>query len=178
MENVNARVELCEQRMSVVEDNTNDKLCAVTTKLNDLTDNMTQRLAHIENVAGAATQLATSSIVVKNVPENADETPEILRQSVAHLFDTIEPGGYKITNLYRVGDTGRRPRVTIVEMATSEDCQNILKKKSKLKDINEYKGVYIENNRPRHERQMEFNMRKLCKNIPNVEYRRGRVHEK
>lgn len=178
MENLNTRVEMCEHRMNVVEDNTTEKLGTVNTKLNDITVNMTQRLAHMENVAGAAAQIAISSIVVKNVPENPDETPEILRQSVTNLFNTLDPGEYTITNLYRVGDAARRPRVTIVEMGSSDDCQKILRKKSKLKDSNDYKGVYIENNRPRHERQMEFNMRKLCKNLPNVEYRRGRVHEK
>ena len=178
LENLNIRVGDCEQRMSRVEDNTRDQMGDITRKLGEVTNNMTQRLAHMENAAGAAAQLVVSSIVVKNLPENQDETNEILVREITNMLNYLDPGQCTINNVYRVGNPERRPRVIVVEMATNDDCLKILKKKTKLKDKQGYKNVYIETNRSHQQRQMEANMRRICNKMPNLEFRRGRVVEK
>ena len=118
MDNLNSRVGDCEQRMSRVEDNTKGELDNVTRKLNDMSTNMSQRLSHMENAAGAAAQHVISSVVIKNLPEEQVETPEMLTLAVTTLFNSLDPGEFTISSSYRVGDPGRRSRTIIIEMSS------------------------------------------------------------
>ena len=102
----------------------------------------------------------------------------MLTLAVTTLFNSLDPGEFTISSSYRVADPGRHSRTIIVEMSSNDHCLKILKKKRIPKDKSDYEHVYkmyIETNRPRHERQIEANMRRICKKVPNLEFKRGRV---
>ncbi|CAC5357550.1 unnamed protein product [Mytilus coruscus] len=75
------------------------------------------------------------------------------------------------------GNTSR-PKPVIVIFADEKQRIDVLKNKRKLKDIDEYKNIYIETDRTRQERMHEANIRQIIKSIPALQFKGGRVTQK
>ena len=63
-------------------------------------------------------------------------------------------------------------------LQSDDDLRNVMRNKRNLKDRDGYSNVYIEPDRPAEMRNMEANIRRLTKALPDLEYRRGRVRAK
>ena len=80
----------------------------------------------------------------------------------------------------RLGSVGpgvgrRKPRPVAIPLSNVDDTKNIMRSKRNLKDSERYSRVNIEPDRPADIRALEASMRCLTRELPNVEYRRGRV---
>ena len=63
-------------------------------------------------------------------------------------------------------------------LKSDDDLGNVMRKKQNLKDRDGFSNVYIETDRPAEMRNMEANIRRLTRALPDLEYRRGRVRAK
>ena len=72
----------------------------------------------------------------------------------------------------------KRRKAVLVTFANESQRSDVLKYKRKLKDTNDYKKVYIETDRSRHEQMQEANLRRIVRSIPSLQIRGGRVVEK
>ena len=70
-------------------------------------------------------------------------------------------------------DTHNRP--VSMWIKNDLDVQEIMKKKKFLKTSTSFKKVYIEKNKPHEVQALEANIRRLAKEHPSLEFRRGRV---
>ena len=142
-----------------------------------------QRLGKLETDAREASPAQqTPTLIVKGLPEQANQSDDDLRSSCQGLLTQLEVTS-RVLTATRVGaagseaDTRRRrgPRLVSMSFASLDDVKAVMRNKRKLKDIADYSSVYIEPGRPSEIRFLENNIRRIVKELPNVEYRRGRV---
>ena len=129
------------------------------------------------------TTLNSKRVVIKNLPESESEST---KDRVRKLF--IDVLGLKnddinIESAVRQGDPQVKrnyARVIVATMKSKEEVGTIMKKKSQLKDKEHFKKVYIDYDRPAHERKAENNMRTLVNTLAKDKLRvkGGRVCQK
>ena len=129
--------------------------------------------------AGSVDGRAPTSVIIKGLPESEDETKDDIIRKCQQLLDKLQ-ANIDINTAERLGETGRgrRPRPVVMGLTTLEDVKTVMRKKRQLKDIQGYTTIYIEPMRSAEVRAMENNIRRLAKELPNVEYRRGRVQSR
>lgn len=102
------------------------------------------------------------SLVVLNFPEsNADgSTSERLNSLINEHLNLPE---VVIKNARRIRPKGDKPGVVFVETCSKKDRDLILQNKSKLKNISGLENVFIQQQRPKHERVTYANMKEIIK---------------
>ena len=113
-----------------------------------------------------------------------DETNEMLVMGVSEIFQQI---GVNVNILEAVRITPARASATVggsarqatplvkVVLSLREERNEVLSAKRQLSTNEQFKRVFIEPDRQRHERIMEANMRLLVRKYPWLAYKRGRI---
>ena len=105
-------------------------------------------------------------IVVRNLPQGANETPQIVMDKVnAMIRDGCKLTDVKVTAAQRKISARRRPGVIVTSIETFAQKQKIMKSKSSLKRTAVYKRVYIENDYCLETRKTDSNLRTILKEI-------------
>ncbi len=117
-------------------------------------------------------------VVIKHVKEEEGEDEVSLRQSVGEIFEAMDVD-VTVVEVKRIKNPSRpNPKPPIqVTVPDKESRDNIMKNKRTLKDVDRFKSVFVEADKPRREREMEANIRRIVKGIPSLSFRRGRVTE-
>ena len=66
----------------------------------------------------------------------------------------------------------------IATLASKTERDRLIQKKYSLRQHEQYQAVYIETDRPKEERRMEANMRKIVNQLPNLQFKKGRIVQK
>ena len=119
-----------------------------------------------------------AALIVKGLPETNDETDASLLQACDTLLKDINAQARAMTAELVGTDKGNRRRPRLIKMAflTEDDAKDVMRNKGRLKDSTKFSSVYIEPDRPTDIRVLEANV--LTKELPDLEYRRGRVQPK
>ncbi|MEW8548011.1 MAG: hypothetical protein AB2693_31290 [Candidatus Thiodiazotropha sp.] len=102
-----------------------------------------------------------SDIVIRNYisdPREADEPQLTLNKVNSLLRDGLKFADIKVTKCERKKSRGSKPGVIIATVATREQKQKVLDNKKKLRNIQQFSKVYIEDARPLTSRINEANM--------------------
>lgn len=127
---------------------------------------------------GANRQEQRTTLIVKRLPENESESDEELLRHVRQLIAVLSDQA-QVTAAGRLGSAAAyKPRPVAVTMASAGDVEKVLVNKRKLKDDQAYSSVFVEQDRPREIRSLEANVRRLAREHPTLEMRRGRLVEK
>ena len=116
-------------------------------------------------------------LIVKGLQETTEENDDSIKQKCDQLIAQLEIQAriLKATRIDPNGRRGQHPRPISMTLASIDDLKTVMRNKRKLKDIPQYSNVYIEPSRSAEVRNLEGNIRRLVKELPNLEYRRGRV---
>ena len=119
------------------------------------------------------------SLIVKGINETETDTTAQLLATCQELISQLQVTT-TITAAQRLGtDTrGRKPRLVSMRLPNIEAVKMVMQNKRKLKVIQGYSSVYIEPDVPRDTRTMQANIRRLARDNPSVEMRRGRLVDK
>ena len=120
------------------------------------------------------------TLIVKGLPETpAGEDEDCLLNKCHQLLAEIQVTA-NIASARRIGsaERGRKPRPVSMVLQSDDDLRNVMRNKRNLKDRDGYSNVYIEPDRPVEMRNLEANIRRLTRALPDLEYRRGRVRAK
>ena len=168
LQDVRARLQTLEDRHSTPPDE--DAIAAIRDRL--------------DKVESGATNTSNSTIyptlLIKGLIETNQETMGDLLSKCQDLIDQLQLQ-VEVTSAERIGSTDRgrnKNRPVAVTFRTNDDIKLVMKNKRKLKDNATYSAVYIDHDKPRDIRSMEANIRRLVKQMPNIEIRRGRVVSK
>ena len=124
------------------------------------------------------------NLVIRNLAMPHDETNEMLLASLSEMFQEI---GVHVNILEALRITPTRAPATAggfarqgtplvkVVLQTREDRNAVLSSKRQLSTKEQFKRVFIEPDRQRHERIMEANMRLLARKCPGLTFKRGRI---
>ena len=112
-------------------------------------------------------------IVVRNLPQGANETLQIVMDKVnAMIRDGCKLTNVKDTAAERKTLAGRKPGVIVASIETFPQKQKLMKSKSSLKKTAAYKRVYTENDYCSETRKTDSNLRTILKEIgKNKQYR-------
>lgn len=186
-----------EQRLVNMEIKLHNQISTCVSDLRDSIDmdmaSMKDRLAQVENqlkdcheanhTKGTETPLQSQcKLIIKNVPENEDETVDMLRMFVDNMISAID-SSVPYGDIVRLGQSSnastdsRRPRPVAITVSNS-DRSSVLRNKRLLRDKPPYNDVYIEPDRSRHERITEANIRNIVRSLPNLEFKRGKIVHK
>lgn len=135
-----------------------------------------RRLEAMETGVVAEAGRSRDTLVVKGFQEDTGETDADLVHKCEQLLTQLQVQ-VQVTVAQRLGSVGqgRRPRPVAMTLATHEAVKQVMRNKRRLKDVQAYSAVYVEPMRPAEVRSMEANIRRLTKEHPTLEYRRGRV---
>ena len=120
------------------------------------------------------------TLIIKGLPETpAEEDEDCLLNKCHQLLAEIQVTA-NIASVRRIGsvERGRKPRPVSMVLRSNNDLRNIMRSKRNLKDRDGYSNVYFEPDRPAEMRNVEANIRRLTRALPDLEYRRGRVRAK
>ena len=112
-------------------------------------------------------------IVVRNLPQATDETPQIVMDKMnAMIRDGCKLTYVTVTAAERKTSAGRKPGVIIASIETFPQKQKLMKSKSALKKTVAYKKVFIDNDYNSETRKTDSNLRTILKEIgKNKQYR-------
>ena len=112
-------------------------------------------------------------IVVRNLPQGADETPQTVMDKMnAMIRDGCKLTDVTVTAAERKTSAGRKPGVIIASIETFPQKQKLMKCKSALKKTVAYKKVFIDNDYSPETRKTDSNLRTILKEIgKNKQYR-------
>ena len=112
-------------------------------------------------------------IVVRNLPQGANETPQIVMDKLnAMIRDGCKLTDVTVTAAERKTSAGRKPGVIIASIDTFPQKQKLMKSKSALKKTVAYKRVFIDNDYCSETRKIDSNLRTILKEIgKNKQYR-------
>ena len=146
------------------------KIERLETRIKELEDNKDSKQA------SSATPAQESTVIIKHIREEEDETNESLQDIVTGIMAALEVE-VTVQEVKRIKNPVRpNPKPPIqVTLANKNERNDVLHNKRNLKDTEEYKSVFIEPDKPRREREMVANFRRIVKGIPSLSYRRGRV---
>jgi hypothetical protein len=105
------------------------------------------------------------TVVAINLKE---EPGENIEEVVADLFNEglgirdIEP-----VQLLRLKGRDGKPGIVKIELPRKEDKIHVLRAKTKLKDSNEFKRVYLRSSMTHAERLIQYNFREILNELPN-----------
>ena len=164
--NMDARLTTLEDRMSAKVQEVQDTIRAEVTDVRQHMDTEVARLDNrLDSIVGSIdnVQERAKNFVVKYLPQDNDE---VVGDKVSGLMEAIGVTDVVAEKVVRKpavqeGTAG----VVIVTCRSKEDKDKVLKCKAKLKDCGAYSNVYIENDKPRRERQYEANLRLLVNTI-------------
>ena len=136
-------------------------------------EGLDKRVTNLEEVSG----VSLARIVIKQLPEEEGETDVLLYAIVDELLNELGVNT-DIVSAERMSNGPGRIKPVLVEVRSIDDIKNIMINKSKLKNSEQFSGIYIENEKSRNERIQEANYRKIVQNIPHLQIRRGRIVNK
>ena len=138
------------------------------------------------NINTPRSELDTScNLCFKNITEDDQgDSVENLKRHVENILDSLNNNS-DIICVKRIGDLPERPlvgpfrqvrpRPAIVTFYSAGQKASVLKSKRNLRNIEQYKHIYIEPDKTRQERIMEANTRKIVQQIAGLKIRGGRV---
>ena len=150
------------------------------TQLEDLRHRLDAMETGATDDAGRSRDL---TLIIKGLSEENDgageETMEVLIQKCQQLLAQLQITAADIS-ARRLGTPGqgRTPRPIAMTLSSLDEVKQIMRHKRQLKDAPAYSRVYIEPDRPREIRSLEANIRRLAREHPTLQMRRGRLVEK
>lgn len=138
-----------------------------------------QRLDTLEMAASGDVGLSRgTTLIVKGLQEAAGETVPDIIGACEHLLAKLQVNTTLTARRLGVAGQGRTPRPVAMTLASVDVVKQVMRAKRNLKDVPAYSRVYIEPDRPQEIRALEANVRRLAREHPTLEVRRGRVVEK
>ena len=142
----------------------------VQEKLGDEIDNLTERIASLENRNKETDRLAERDgidrkrrVVIQNLEERENEN---IRERVNNIIDYLNMKDVKIEAAERKTNSyNSKPGVVLVSFYTYDDKEKVMKKKKDLRGSSRYQNVYIENDVPQHQRKLKNNLRTIVKTL-------------
>lgn len=164
-------LEALRARVVAVEQYPNSSSVTVTSSVDALRNRITTVEAGMAACA-TLTDQAAHRLIVKGLPdsEQARDLVGQCEELLSQLHVQV-----RVMAATRIGEVGTRPRPVAMTLSSLDDLKLIMRNKRKLKDSTNYRSVYIEPDRPMEIRTLEMSVRRLDREIPGVEYRRGRV---
>ena len=183
--NLNSRIDslegsLADKIKEVVRNEVRQIKLEIDSKLNELTlkvkhleqkqatdnrkvaDELNELRSHVSDAA------PDNVVVVKNLPvsdkEQSDSNVTINKVS-ALIKDGLKLHNVQVVSAERKKTSGSRPGVVIARLADSRQKQNVMKEKTKLKNIKPYERVYIENCLSRSELQTQHSLMTVVKEL-------------
>ena len=151
-------------------------------KMRDQIVQISQKQQAIEqNQQSYAEATAKQNIVIKNLPETEGErTVDRVKVLLTDGLGLNDSEVEKVVTAERKGDPKMKrshPRVVVATLKDNEVKNKVMKCKSKLKDKDQFKKIYIEIDRPVRERQMENSMRTIINTVAKdkLQMRGGKV---
>lgn len=140
---------------------------------------------HVKNTTQSAINENSSQhkLVFKNITHDTSdmESPKAYVNGVLNAIGL----DFNVVDVQKIGgknngttNNSNQSKTVLVTFSDGKERIDVLRNKRKLKDTEDYKTLYIETDRSRHERMQEANLRRIIKSIPNLEFRGGRVVEK
>ncbi|MES9882132.1 MAG: reverse transcriptase family protein [Sedimenticola sp.] len=122
------------------------------------------------------------NICIKLVPEEDEaDSVEKLLQFTNGMLNALNVE-VKVVCAKRVGERAsvnnaqsRRARPAIITFETVSEKTSVLKAKRNLRDIDQYRNVYVEPDKTRHQRILESNTRAIVNKVAGLKMRGGRV---
>ena len=141
------------------------------------------RLETVEKNAGSV-EPQFPALIVKGLAEKAAENEDSLRRSCQDMINSLQVAA-RVKKATRIGGqrpgapgANKKPRLVKMSIGSLPDLKVIMKNKRKLDATPAYKDVFIEPDKPGDIRKMEFNMRQIAKELPDLEYRKGQLTKK
>ena len=169
-QSVNGQLKGFSDRVKTLEDN------VLTSE--DLTP-FVSRLKTVENQASSR-ESVFPALIVKGLVENTAENDDSLRRSCQDMIDSIQVAA-RVQTATRVGSTApgsRKPRLVKMSIRSMPDLKLIMKNKRKLDSNSDYKEVFIEPDKPENIRRIENNIRLVVREMPDLEYKQGKLSKK
>ncbi|CAC5399201.1 unnamed protein product [Mytilus coruscus] len=139
----------------------------------------TDSLPSVTNEDNSQHKLVFKNIKLKNNDqESLKAYVNCIIHSIGLYFNVVDAQQIGLNNGAATKVNPTRTKPVIVSFQEGKHRVDVLKNKRKLKDIDDFKNIYIEPDRSCQERLQEANFRRLAKSIPNLQFRNGRVIEK
>jgi hypothetical protein len=137
----------------------------IDSKLNELT----LKVKHLEQKQATDNRKVADELnELKNLPvsdkEQSDSNVTINKVS-ALIKDGLKLHNVQVVSAERKKTSGSRPGVVIARLADSRQKQNVMKEKTKLKNIKPYERVYIENCLSKSELQTQHSLMTVVKEL-------------
>ena len=139
--------------------------------LNAKIDEMEATQSRTETTAREVEQ--NCNIVITYLKEDSKEKdqPTITRNKVVSLLrDGLKLKDVYVTSATRKVSRGKYPGVVVATLQSAEQKSSVMKAKSKLKDCNIFRNIYIENDIPLDVRKSDSNMRILLRELGKDKY--------
>ena len=75
-------------------------------------------------------------------------------------------------------EVNSKPGPVQVCLKTEDEVAKILRKKQSLRELDDYKKVFVNPSLTKRERKMDYNLRQIAKVMPKVRFAGGRIHVK
>ena len=143
------------------------------------TAEVTELRQRLDTLEAAANGRSRDTLIVKGLVETEGETMGDLLQWCQQLLNQLQVTA-QVTAAQRIGneERGRKPRLVTMTLPSQDAVRQVMKNKHTLKDSQAYSRVYIEPDRPQDIRAWEANVRRLARDNPSLEMRRGRLVDK
>ena len=116
--------------------------------------------------SAAAFEQRKKRIVVRGLPSDRNEAAQVTHDKVMALIrDGCKLHDVKVIQAERKSTRGRKPGPVIATIETFEQKQKLMKAKNSLKNVEQYKKVYIENDYAPETRNSDSNLRTILKEI-------------
>ena len=118
------------------------------------------------HVVNSAFEERKKRIVVRGLPCDRNESAQVTHDKVMGLIrDGCKLADVKVTKAERKFSRGRKPGPVIATIESFEQKQKLMKSKNMLKNIEQYKKVYIDNDYAPEVRNADTNLRTILKEI-------------
>ena len=170
-------------KMDSLKESFDFEIGTITARVESLETKLSEALngETINRSAGGSGRTIDQNVVVRNLAMPQDET---LVMGLSEIFQQI---GVNVNILETVRITPARASATAggsarqatslvkVVLSSREERNAVLSAKRQLSTNEQFKCVFTEPDRQRHERIMEANMRLLARKCPGLAYKRGRI---
>ena len=143
-----------------------------------------RRVETVENKVGNA-EPQFPALIVKGLSEVDTENEENLRKSCQDMINQLQIPA-RVEKATRIGGQRtaahgtrlHKPRLVRMSVSSLQDIKTIMKNKRKLDSTDEYKDVYIEPDKSADIRKLEYSMRQVAKELPDMEFKKGQLMKK
>jgi uncharacterized phage infection (PIP) family protein YhgE len=171
--NLNVKFDQLENTIEDLRNEIQGKITNITSKVDNLETKVNEIDTRTQNIYTPA-RGCECKVVISNITQKDDENYQYLVDTVNQIQAVTETN-CTIIDVKRCEYGSREPKLVILTLATEDERNELLKFSYKLRKNQQWKNVYINCDRSKQERRLEYNIRQIVKSAPSLEFKQGKI---